>query len=284
MNIFFTSDTHFGHKNICGPNGFEEKRKIFKDTHEMDKAIIKSWNKVVNEEDTVYHLGDFFLHNSYRACIDIINQLNGSIVWIAGNHDSHKSGRRLENYFKNNSEGSKGKIKFCPSGERLIVEGYTLYLNHFGLLTGPRKKIFSVHGHIHAAKPMYLSHINVGIDNIESEFKDTPFGEPISLDSLLECVKRRESIMVENGTYSIYHNTKSMEVGQKIQEKILLKKGKASIDEIIERIESFQTSVSSEKSYDELLKDIQESLKDIQELNQIKFIGVSEDITRTFFE
>ena len=79
---FFTSDTHFGHVNIreyCNRPG--------KDVDEMNNIIIARWNSVVSDNDTVYHLGDFAmgkkdLWKSYR------DQLNGSIVLFAGNHDT----------------------------------------------------------------------------------------------------------------------------------------------------------------------------------------------------
>jgi calcineurin-like phosphoesterase family protein len=50
--------------------------------------MVRSWNSVVEENDTVYVLGDFF----YEGCSEehiatVINRLNGRIILIAGNHD-----------------------------------------------------------------------------------------------------------------------------------------------------------------------------------------------------
>lgn len=82
-DIWFTSDTHFGHSNIityCS--------RPFRDAEEMDATLIANWNKRVSPRDTVYHLGDIWLTNKLRAS-SIHAQLNGSITLIRGNHDRH---------------------------------------------------------------------------------------------------------------------------------------------------------------------------------------------------
>ena len=47
--IWFTSDTHFCHKNIL-----HLTETPFHSVQERDEAIIKRWNEVVGENDTVY--------------------------------------------------------------------------------------------------------------------------------------------------------------------------------------------------------------------------------------
>ena len=51
--IYFIADTHFNHANII-----KYCNRPFKNTDEMNKYIIRKWNSVVKERDTVYHLGD----------------------------------------------------------------------------------------------------------------------------------------------------------------------------------------------------------------------------------
>lgn len=80
--LFFTADTHFGHKNIM-----KYCNRPFNSVEEMTEAIINTWNSVVGETDTVIHLGDFsFLKAEQSAAI--YKRLNGGIILVRGNHDS----------------------------------------------------------------------------------------------------------------------------------------------------------------------------------------------------
>lgn len=92
MNYWFTSDFHFGHKNII-----EYCNRPFKNVEEMNKVMIDNFNKVVKEEDTVYILGDVAFYNS-KACEykgeglnkkpeEYLDQLNGNHITVNGNHD-----------------------------------------------------------------------------------------------------------------------------------------------------------------------------------------------------
>lgn len=75
--IFFTSDTHFGHKpiiNFC--------RRPYSSVEEMNEALVQNWNSKVSKGDTVYHLGDFAFHDH-----KIFHRLNGKKHLIKGNHD-----------------------------------------------------------------------------------------------------------------------------------------------------------------------------------------------------
>lgn len=80
--ILFTSDLHFGHKNVLR---FDSRPYFTVD--EMDKALIDNWNNKVKPGDTVYVLGDMFWNSDPKYVQDILKTLNGQIVLIKGNHD-----------------------------------------------------------------------------------------------------------------------------------------------------------------------------------------------------
>ena len=83
-NIYFTSDTHFGHAsilNFC--------KRPFKDVDEMNEELIKRWNEVISKEDTVFHLGDFAF-GGVEIWNKTLPRLNGHIVLILGNHKINK--------------------------------------------------------------------------------------------------------------------------------------------------------------------------------------------------
>ncbi|RZJ71256.1 metallophosphoesterase family protein [Flavobacterium sp.] len=80
--LWFTSDHHFGHKNII-----KFSNRPFADIDEMNSELIKRWNEKVKPEDIVYHLGDFGLA-SVPKVREILGELNGKIHLVTGNHES----------------------------------------------------------------------------------------------------------------------------------------------------------------------------------------------------
>lgn len=94
MNIWLTSDTHFGHRAILK---YCQESRPFGSVTEMDEAIIERWNDWVKPRDAVYHMGDLSFHNAERT-MTILNRLNGKIFLVKGNHDKNLSviGSRFE--------------------------------------------------------------------------------------------------------------------------------------------------------------------------------------------
>jgi calcineurin-like phosphoesterase family protein len=81
--IWFTSDNHFGHKNII-----KYCKRPFVSVEEMDEAMVERWNKVVRPGDQVYHLGDVMMGTNIRErCTALRKRLNGHITLLLGNHD-----------------------------------------------------------------------------------------------------------------------------------------------------------------------------------------------------
>ena len=61
----------------------------FSSVEEMNSHIIEMWNDETNPSDTIYVVGDFFdaQYCTKEEMFTILDQLNGIIVIIAGNHD-----------------------------------------------------------------------------------------------------------------------------------------------------------------------------------------------------
>lgn len=84
---WFTSDLHLGHANVI-----KYSNRPYESIELMDHDLIQRWNNRVKEADTVYFLGDFCFKKCTQAPegkpFDYYRkQLNGSIVFIQGNHD-----------------------------------------------------------------------------------------------------------------------------------------------------------------------------------------------------
>jgi calcineurin-like phosphoesterase family protein len=136
-NTFFTSDTHYFHKNIMRE---DFSNRPFNDVDHMNEELIKSWNRVVGEDDTVYHLGDVSLGSASKTT-EIIRRLNGHKHLILGNHE--KSVMR--------KEATRNLFESIQAGLNIRVDGIDLYLHHYACRVWNKSHRGSYHlyGHSH---------------------------------------------------------------------------------------------------------------------------------------
>ena len=135
--IYFTSDTHFNHFNICRYFG-----RPFKSRQEMNAALIANWNKVVPKDGIVIHCGDFMMNHSLkeeREYDKLANKLNGDIFLVRGNHDLISL--REESYQGRNHIVWVGDILNIKIGD------YKITASHYPLVCFPTN--FNVFGHVH---------------------------------------------------------------------------------------------------------------------------------------
>lgn len=154
--IYFTSDHHFGHKNIIK---FSERP--FKDVNEMDEILIQKWNEKINAENEVYHLGDFGLSSSGKLR-KILDRLNGKIYLINGNHE--KSAQACHTRFEWIKDYHELVVKDdeFERGEQLIV------LFHYAMRewNASHWGAYHLYGHSHGTlsdDPNSLS-FDIGVD------------------------------------------------------------------------------------------------------------------------
>jgi len=85
MNVFFISDTHFGHEKILSFKRVDgEPVRPFGSMQEMHEQMVERWNAKVGERDIVYHLGDVATEHS---ALRLLDRLNGKKILIKGNRD-----------------------------------------------------------------------------------------------------------------------------------------------------------------------------------------------------
>lgn len=131
--IWVTSDLHLGHKRAALE--FRKERN-YSSVEEHDQDIVNIWNNTVSKEDTVYHLGDFCWKSNHIQ--RFIEKLNGSIVFINGNHDDKKDYEKI---------GIKTYSIFEMDYEQTIIT-----LCHYPMLSWNCSHFgsISVHGHHHS--------------------------------------------------------------------------------------------------------------------------------------
>lgn len=150
MTIWFTSDTHFGHRNII-----RFQNRPFASVSEMDETLIANWNMLVKPEDTIYHLGDFAYRCSREYAKECFNRLNGTKHLIEGNHD-----KLALNFPK-----MGGWASIFPQRE-ITVEGTRLVLNHYSMRAWHHDYLGVGHlfGHSHGGLGPFGRSFDVGVD------------------------------------------------------------------------------------------------------------------------
>lgn len=147
--VFFISDTHFGHAKIAEARGFSS-------VEEHDTYLADAWNRVVRSRDVIYHLGDVSLGNR-----EILASLKGYKKLVLGNHDNWNV---LAPYF----DRCYGAVAFRSSILTHVPIAMSALGNRFS---------FNVHGHTHS----FLQgdrYVNVCVEQL-------PGGNPIALPDLL---------------------------------------------------------------------------------------------------
>jgi len=136
-NVFLISDTHFGHNNICKfTNDNGQKLRPWDSSDEMDEALIENWNKIVKQNDKVYHLGDVVIAKKH---LSTLSKLNGRKILIKGNHDIFPAKDYLE-YFKD--------IRGVHVLSGMILSHIPIHEESLARFS------INVHGHLHSRRVM----------------------------------------------------------------------------------------------------------------------------------
>lgn len=177
--IYFTADLHLGHNK-----DFIYKERGFDNISSHDTAILKNWNSVVTPDDIVYVLGDLMLGDDSIG-MSILEQLNGSIYIILGNHDTDSRAALYE---------TLPQVSDISFANRIRYKGYTFFLSHYPMCTGGgdkelKKAIINLCGHNHTKnrfKDMdkgLIYHVEVDCHNMQL----------ISIDDIIEEIIKKEN-------------------------------------------------------------------------------------------
>lgn len=173
QKLFFTSDTHYNHKNICRGvsnwTGGLDKTRDFKTLDQMNNAIVDGINQTVGQDDILIHLGDWSFggFESIQEFRDRIVCKN--IYLILGNHDHHIETNRgnCQDLFKGVYQYTRLEVT-KPINDRL-VEKFNFVLSHFPICSwhDMNKGVYHLFGHVHLPqdkKIMPGKSMDVGMD------------------------------------------------------------------------------------------------------------------------
>lgn len=164
---YVISDTHIGHENII-----DYCDRPFDSVNEMDSEIIRRWNQTVGEDDTVLFLGDLVEDDHYLTGEELLDNLNGNILFVRGNHDGWLS-----------QNAGVNVVESCTIGHGR----YRFYCEH-------RPAGFSsweIHGHKHNNDMRDYPFINYEKKriNVSAELLDY---KPLRMDDLVYMLDQRE--------------------------------------------------------------------------------------------
>ncbi|RLG05171.1 MAG: metallophosphoesterase [Thaumarchaeota archaeon] len=160
LKTWFTADTHFGHENII-----KHCNRPFKTVDHMDRTLIQLWNSRVKKHDLVIHLGDF-MFRGLRKREYYLDQLNGHITFLKGNHDHNNS---LNTKITSLVVHISNLDIYCTHKPEDYSSSYTINLV----------------GHVHNAwkvKKIYNTYlVNVGVDVWDYH--------PVDINEILKAIK-----------------------------------------------------------------------------------------------
>lgn len=170
--IYFISDEHYGHSRVLD---FCKKTRPFKTIEDHDQHLIDAHNRTVkNDNDEVWHLGDFYFGTDRRRAIEIFSSLRGRHHLIVGNHDKqivkHLPWMSVQDYKLLKYEKHKFILMHYP------LAGGQWDCAHYGS--------FHLHGHTHS-KYQYSENVramDVGIDSIGFS--------PISIETVMKKMEK----------------------------------------------------------------------------------------------
>lgn len=175
MSKFYISDPHFGHKDMIS-----FCNRPFTSVEEMDEELIKRWNNIVSNNDTVYILGDL-IYKSDKPPEYYLDKLNGKKILIKGNHDGNFLKKiDVNKYF----DGIYDYLEISDEGRWVVLFHYPILEWHVKF-----RGSYHLHGHVHNFKSEALRYsnkepkmFNVSADMIRFE--------PMTLDELIGWYKK----------------------------------------------------------------------------------------------
>lgn len=230
-NIFFTSDTHFHHKNIVrGCTEWKDAGQRVRDfdtLEEHDARLVDNINAVVKKGDLLYHLGDWSF-GGIEQIWEFRKRINcNQIRLVLGNHDHHIANNKhlqfphlTENYVRSIDFLGNGQMS-CMARELFIsidqfimnkkIAGQAMCLSHFSQRVWDKAHHgnWNLFGHSHGTIPDYsqFTYYNETTPPgfVERKFKcmdvgvDThPEFRPYHFDEIAAIMKDRINLRVDH--------------------------------------------------------------------------------------
>ena len=180
---WFTADLHLGQPNIIRHCG-----RPYWAVAQMDADLVRRWNRIVADDDTVWVLGDV----GAMAALPLVRFLRGTKHLISGNHDHCWPGNGL---LADAARVMYLAVGFATirTGAEIDLGGERVALSHFPYVGDshgadrfvawrpPDDGGWIVHGHVHNAWRHRGRMINAGVDVWDYA--------PVAAETVLELIR-----------------------------------------------------------------------------------------------
>lgn len=168
--VYLVSDLHLDHSNII-----KYCHRPFPNVNEMNRLLVRNWNRVVKDHDKVYFLGDLSFGREHRPPRYWLKRLKGKKVLIKGSHDrNHARQYKIINY-----KSYKFLLVHDPNRIPIEFDGWV------------------IHGHTHNNSMQKYPFVN-GVRKTINVSVELINYRPISIDWILtlgiDSIKRMETI------------------------------------------------------------------------------------------
>ena len=209
QRLWFTSDTHFNHANICSATTTWNKEsgnnfRIFNSLDTMNDRLVAGINASVGQDDILFHLGDWSFggFESIRQFRDRLVCKN--IHLILGNHDQHIARNKddVQEIFSSVHNILDLIVKWnvgTPTQDEA-----KFMLMHFPIASWDNlaRGVIHLHGHVHLPK-----HRRIGPGKMMDVGVDGNGLEPIDMKEVLTIMKNQPiKSMMPNDHHEIVDN------------------------------------------------------------------------------
>lgn len=173
QKIWFISDTHFAHKNVINFSG-----RPYENIKQMHTDFVYNWNRVVDENDIIFHLGDVYWGSGRTETYKALKDLKGIKYIIPGNHDKKEQFEYCINRIENFNILSDVAVLFIKNFfEDSAEKTLEIFLSHYPMMTWPHRNNSAINlfGHIHSGPssnaqvdqdlPLFSYQYDCGVDN-----------------------------------------------------------------------------------------------------------------------
>jgi calcineurin-like phosphoesterase family protein len=186
QRLFFTSDTHYNHSNICSAttkwDNASNMTRDFESLNKMNDTIVNNINNMVGEDDILIHLGDWSFGGFEKIEEFRCRLVCKNIHLVLGNHDHHieRNKENVQSLFCSVQDYLRLEVR--RQVNKATLEKFIFVCMHYPIASwhDMNNGVIHLHGHVHLPSHLRIAEgkaMDVGVDGNGLE--------PILMDKVL---------------------------------------------------------------------------------------------------